>query len=91
VLATRLVLSDMVTVNVEEYSARTGRALAAATTAVSSARGDINCDALWSDPSGAEAVSYCGNLELFDGGHVGAVSLHIPVSLLNAQGQVFAW
>ena len=91
VLTIRLVLSDVVTVSVEEYSARTGRVLAAVTTAVSSARGDVNCLVLWTDPSGAQVVSYCGRALRYDGGHVGSVGLRLPVSLLNAGGQVFAW
>ncbi|HEY6313831.1 MAG TPA: hypothetical protein VIY52_23940 [Streptosporangiaceae bacterium] len=91
VLATRLVLSQAITTNVEEYSARTGKALAGVTPAVSSPRGDAVCGVLWSDASGAQVVSYCGRVEGFDRGHVGPVSLHLPVSLLNAHDQALAW
>jgi hypothetical protein len=91
VLATRVALSNTITTNVEEYSARTGRALAAATQAVSSPRGDVVCEALWTDPSGAQVVSYCGRAETYADRHVAPVTLHLPASVLNAPGQLFAW
>jgi RNA polymerase sigma-70 factor, ECF subfamily len=91
VLATRVVLGTGITTNVEEYSARTGQALAAVTPAVGSPNGDVTCQALWTDPSGEQVVAFCGRGERDDGGHVSPVSLQLPAGILNARGQDFAW
>jgi hypothetical protein len=91
VLATRLVLGTGITTNVEEYSARTGQALAAVTPAVGSPSGDVTCQALWTDPSGEQVVAFCGRGERYDDGQVGPVTLQLPAGILNAPGQDFAW
>jgi hypothetical protein len=91
VLATRVTLSNTITTNVEEYSARTGQALAAVTQAARSSGGVFVCEELWTDPSGAMVVSYCGRAEIYAGGHVAPVRLYLPTSVLNARGQLIAW
>jgi hypothetical protein len=91
VLATRVVLGTGITTNVEEYSARTGQALAAVTPAVGSQNGDVACQALWTDPSGEQVVAFCGRGERYDDGHVSPVGLQLPAGILNARGQDFAW
>jgi hypothetical protein len=90
-LATKLVLGAGITTNVEEYSARTGQALAAVTPAVGSPRGGVVCGPLWTDPSGEQVVAYCGRGEGYDHGHISPVSLKLPPGILNAEGQAFAW
>jgi hypothetical protein len=91
VLATRVVLGQEITTNVEEYSARTGQPLTAVTSAVSSPSGGQVCGPLWTDPSGAHVTAYCGRAEEYDNGHFGPVSLHLQASLLTAPRQVLAW
>jgi hypothetical protein len=49
------------------------------------------CQALWSDPSGEQVVSFCGEHgELYDNGHLSRITLHPPMYGLNFATQ-FAW
>jgi hypothetical protein len=91
VLATRITLSDTVTTNVEEYSARTGRPLAAVTPSVSDPQGGQICQVLWTDPTGEQLAAFCGHAGVTDGTRFTRVNLQILTGILLGSGADFAW
>jgi hypothetical protein len=77
--------------NVVEYSVRTGQRLAQVIPTVHTPYAGPPCQALWSDPSGEQVVSFCGEHgELYDHGHLSRITLHPPMYGLNFATQ-FAW
>jgi hypothetical protein len=91
VLATRITLSDTVTTNVEEYSARTGRPLAAETPPVRDPRGAQICQVLWTDPTGEQLAAFCGHAGVTDGTRFTRVNLQVQTAILLGSGVDFAW
>jgi hypothetical protein len=92
VFATNLVLSATIRSRVEEYSARTGRPLAAVTPLADVANGGgAACQPLWADPSGAQLTVFCGTTGVVADGRFSPVELHLPRGILNSAGQDFAW
>jgi hypothetical protein len=77
--------------SVLEYSVRTGQRLAQVIPTVHTPYAGPPCQALWSDPSGEQVVSFCGEHgELYDHGHLSRITLHPPMYGLNFATQ-FAW
>ena len=77
--------------SVLEYSVRTGQRLAQVIPTVHTPYAGPPCQALWSDPSGEQVISFCGEHgELYDHGHLGRITLHPPMYGLNFAAQ-FAW
>jgi hypothetical protein len=61
-----------------EFSARTGRLLAVLMPAASMPGHGSPCQALWTDPSGAHLIAYCGTAGVVNGTRFTPVNLHIP-------------
>jgi hypothetical protein len=77
--------------SVLEYSTRTGQALAALGPVVNTPYAGPPCVPLWTDPSGEQVMSFCGeHAEWFNRGHISQVTLHLPMYGLNF-GAPFAW
>ncbi len=77
--------------SVLEYSVRTGQRLAQVIPTVHTPYAGPPCQALWSDPSGEQVISFCGEHgELYDHGHLSRITLHPPMYGLNFATQ-FAW
>jgi len=80
---------------VEEFSARTGRRLAAITPTVSSPQGGVACQVLWSDPGGSRLMAFCGRAGVIAGGHFSPAALDLPAGVLSGalsgSGQDLAW
>ena len=91
VLATNIILGAGVTTTIEEYSARTGQALAAVTPPVTTPKGNQTCVPLWTDPSGEQVAAFCGQGFVASGTRFRAANLHVPAGVSFNSGQVFAW
>ncbi len=82
---------------VVEFSARTGRALAVVTPAAGESGMGSWCGVLWTDPSGARAITACapdyaGGQELIGNGHFTRANLHAPIYNLSTPRDSFiAW
>ena len=61
-----------------EFSARTGRLLAVLIPAASMPGHGSPCQVLWTDPSGAHLIAYCGTPGVVNGTRFTAVHLHVP-------------
>jgi hypothetical protein len=61
-----------------EFSARTGRLLARLTPAASMPGHGAPCQVLWTDPSGAGLIAYCGTGGVVNGTLFTPVNLHLP-------------
>ena len=61
-----------------EFSARTGRLLAVLIPAASMPGHGSPCQVLWTDPSGAHLIAYCGTPGVINGTRFTLVHLHIP-------------
>ena len=90
-LAINIVLDARLTITVEEYSTRTGRALAAVTSPVTTTPGSQACEPLWTDPSGEQVAAFCGQGFVTSGTRFRAANLHVPAGVLLAHGETFAW
>jgi hypothetical protein len=91
-LVTRVVAAGQnYTDSVLEYSVRTGQRLAQVIPTLRTPYGGPPCVALWTDPSGEQVISFCGEHgELYDHGHLSRITLHPPMYGLNFATQ-FAW
>jgi hypothetical protein len=91
-LATKVVAQGQdYTDSVLEYSTRTGQALAAMGPVVHTPYAGPPCVPLWTDPSGEQVMSFCGeHAEWFERGRISQVTLHLPMYGLNF-GAAFAW
>jgi hypothetical protein len=69
-----------------EFSARTGHLLAVLIPAASMPGHGSPCQVLWTDPSGAHLIAYCGTPGVVNGTRFTPVHLHIP----NTSGIDFA-
>jgi hypothetical protein len=77
--------------SVAEYSASTGQRLADVTPTIQTPYAGPPCVPLWTDPSGDQVISFCGEHgERYDDGHLSRVTLHPPMYGLNF-GAAFAW
>ena len=76
---------------VQEFSARTGRMLAAVTPAVDSERQSVVCEALWSNPGGSQLTAFCGRAGTIAGGHFSPASWKLPAGSLSGSGESVAW
>lgn len=77
--------------NLGEYSVRTGRRLAALAPTIHAPGAGPPCVPLWSDPSGQQVISFCGEHgERYDHGRLSRITLHPPMYGTNF-GAVFAW
>jgi hypothetical protein len=81
--------------SVTEISTRTGQVLAAVAPPVTAPFPGPLCEPLWTDPSGAQVVSYCEHGETYDNGQVRPVQMFFPDQILNFAGyrgsNAFAW
>jgi hypothetical protein len=91
-LVTRVVAAGKnFTDSVVEYSVRTGQRLTQVIPTLHTPYGGPPCVALWTDPSGEQVISFCGEHgELYDHGHLSRITLHPPMYGLNFATQ-FAW
>jgi hypothetical protein len=90
-LVTRVVGGHDYTDSVLEYSVRTGQRLAQVIPTVHTPYGGPPCVALWTDPSGEQVISFCGEHgELYDHGNLSRITLYPPMYGLNFATQ-FAW
>jgi hypothetical protein len=76
---------------VQEFSARTGRMLAAVTPAVDSERQSVVCEALWSNPGGSQLTAFCGRAGTIAGGRFSPASWKLPAGSLSGNGESVAW
>jgi hypothetical protein len=77
--------------SVAEYSASTGQRLADVTPTIQTPYAGPPCVPLWTDPSGDQVISFCGEHgERYDDGHLSRVTLHPPMYGLNF-GAAFVW
>ena len=65
-------------VELAEFSARTGQLLSVLIPAASMPGHGFPCQALWTDPSGAHLIAYCGIGGVVNGTRFTPVHLHIP-------------
>ena len=63
-----------------EFSARTGRLIAVLTPAAHMPGHGSPCQVLWTDPSGAHLIAYCGTPGVINGTRFTPVHLHIPAT-----------
>jgi hypothetical protein len=91
-LVTRTVATGQnFTDSVVEYSVRTGQRLAQVIPTLRNAYAGPPCVALWTNPSGEQVISFCGEHgELYDHGHLSRITLHPPMYGLNF-ATAFAW
>lgn len=76
---------------VVEYSVRTGQPLAEVVRTTRTPYAGPPCVPLWTDPSGAQVISFCaGHGERYSPDYLGPVTLHPPMYGLNF-GALFAW
>jgi len=76
---------------VVEYSVRTGKPVAEVTRTIRTPYAGPPCVPLWTDPSGAQVITFCGGHgERYDDGFLSPVTLHPPMYGLNF-GALFAW
>jgi hypothetical protein len=76
---------------VVEYSVRTGQPLAEVVRTTRTPYAGPPCVPLWTDPSGAQVISFCGGHgERYGPDYLGPVTLHPPMYGLNF-GALFAW
>jgi len=76
---------------VDEFSALTGRLLAAVTPEVGSNRAGASCGVLWTDPGGEELAAFCGRTGTIVGGRFSPIRLDLPAGLLPELGETIAW
>jgi hypothetical protein len=81
------------TAEVIEISVRTGRAQEGVTPGATESGMGTSCMAIWSDPSGQQAVAECGGVvRLISHGRSARVNLHVPDYNLSTARQSFvAW
>jgi hypothetical protein len=75
--------------SVAEVSTRTGQILALVTSQVTTPFPGPVCVPLWTDPSGEQVVTSCVHPEIYDRGHVGPISVYIPMYGTNVVS--FGW
>jgi hypothetical protein len=68
-----------------EFSARTGRLIAVLTAKAPMPGHGSPCQVLWTDPSGAHLIAYCGTPGVVNGTRFTPVHLHVP----DTSGTVF--
>jgi hypothetical protein len=79
-------------VEVVEFSVRTGRALAVVTPRVGESGHGTSCLPLWTDPSGRQLTAECGGTGTIEDGRFTAVRLYVPAYNFSTSGNAFiAW